>query len=249
MLCGRLPTKSWWLSGKRVVGRRPLLLSVSPSSRLTLTRSPVRSRGGLQSAGLQSVVVQQHGSTTHATRQTTLHSTTKTWSGTQAWEWQMNKNIKRTGSVLLNDALNTFFYLWLYGVGHMVKDHSDSEKGNPLPPHGLLFPINSSVFYYTPSNRQVAHTTAFVTPVVEHWLEQEIAQWNHHMKDRSDDPSHHEQTLLTRSYISLPKAWEWQMKKKMHQKNKNQIKILCLCVKYKVRTDKRVCCCECHVLK
>ena len=25
----------------------------------------------------------------------------------------------------------------------MVKDHSDSEKGNPLPPHGLLFPINS----------------------------------------------------------------------------------------------------------
>ena len=25
----------------------------------------------------------------------------------------------------------------------MVKDHSDSEKGNPLPPHGLLFPISS----------------------------------------------------------------------------------------------------------
>ena len=24
----------------------------------------------------------------------------------------------------------------------MVKDHSDSERGNPLPPHGLLFPIN-----------------------------------------------------------------------------------------------------------
>ena len=31
-------------------------------------------------------------------------------------------------------------YLSLYGVRHMVKDHSDSEKGNPLPPHGLLFP-------------------------------------------------------------------------------------------------------------
>ena len=31
----------------------------------------------------------------------------------------------------------------LYGVRHMVKYHSDSEKGNPLPPHGLLFPINS----------------------------------------------------------------------------------------------------------
>ena len=25
----------------------------------------------------------------------------------------------------------------------MVKAHSDSEKGNPLPPHRLLFPINS----------------------------------------------------------------------------------------------------------
>ena len=28
-------------------------------------------------------------------------------------------------------------------VRHMVKDHSDSERGNPLPPHGLLFPISS----------------------------------------------------------------------------------------------------------
>ena len=25
----------------------------------------------------------------------------------------------------------------------MVKDHSDSKRGNPLPPHGLLFPIIS----------------------------------------------------------------------------------------------------------
>ena len=24
---------------------------------------------------------------------------------------------------------------------------------------------------------RIAHTTAFVTPVVEHWLEREIAQW------------------------------------------------------------------------
>ena len=49
---------------------------------------------------------------------------------------------ERERNVLFNDALNTF-YLRLYGVRHMVKDHSDSEKGNPLPPHGLLFPINS----------------------------------------------------------------------------------------------------------
>ena len=50
---------------------------------------------------------------------------------------------------------------------------------------------------------RLAHTTAFVTPVVEHWLEREIAQWVHPMKNRSDDPSHNEQTLLPRSYISL----------------------------------------------
>ena len=51
-------------------------------------------------------------------------------------------NRRKEGNVLFNDALNTF-YLRLYGVRHMVKDHSDSEKGNPLPPHRLLFPINS----------------------------------------------------------------------------------------------------------
>ena len=27
----------------------------------------------------------------------------------------------------INDALNTF-YLLLYGIGHMVKDHSDSKR-------------------------------------------------------------------------------------------------------------------------
>ena len=35
---------------------------------------------------------------------------------------------ERERNVLFNDALNTF-YLRLYGVRHMVKDHSDNEKG------------------------------------------------------------------------------------------------------------------------
>ena len=52
-----------------------------------------------------------------------------------------------------------------------------------------------------PTDR-IAHTTAFVTSVVEYWLEGEIAQWVHH-EDRSDDPSLHERPLLPRSYISL----------------------------------------------
>ena len=49
---------------------------------------------------------------------------------------------RKEGNALFNDTLNTF-YIRLYGVGHMVKDQSDSESGNPLPPHGLLFPIRS----------------------------------------------------------------------------------------------------------
>ena len=62
----------------------------------------------------------------------------------------------------------------------MVKDHSDSEIGNPLPPHGLLFPISSKGSFICIIPNRIPHTTAFVTPVVEHWLEREIAQWVHH---------------------------------------------------------------------
>ena len=62
---------------------------------------------------------------------------------------------------------SALFYLRLYGIGHIVKDHSDTERGIPLPPlHGLFY-------MYHPTDR-IAHTTAFVPPVVE------IAQWIHH---------------------------------------------------------------------
>ena len=43
---------------------------------------------------------------------------------------------------LFNDTINTFC-LWLYDVRHMVKDHSLSERGNQLAPHGLRIPISS----------------------------------------------------------------------------------------------------------
>ena len=65
----------------------------------------------------------------------------------------------------------------------MVKDHSDSERGNPLPPHGLLFLISKGFYMHHPIDR-IVHTTAFVNPVVEHWLEREIAQWVQPMKYR-----------------------------------------------------------------
>ena len=62
-------------------------------------------------------------------------------------------NERKEGNVLFNDTLNTF-YLRLYGVRHMVKDHSDSERGNPLPPHGLLLPISSKGSFICISHRQ-----------------------------------------------------------------------------------------------
>ena len=60
-------------------------------------------------------------------------------------------------------------YLRLYGVRHKVKDHSDSDRENPLLPHGLLF--QQRFFYMHHPTDRIIHTTAFVPPVVEHWLE------------------------------------------------------------------------------
>ena len=62
----------------------------------------------------------------------------------------------------------------------MVKDHSDSERRNLLPPHRLLFPISSKGSYLCIIPDRIPHTMAFVTTLVEHWLEQEIAQWVYH---------------------------------------------------------------------
>ena len=53
---------------------------------------------------------------------------------------------ERERNVLFNDALNTL-YLRLYVVRYMVKDHSDSEKRNPLPPHRLLLSISSKGYF------------------------------------------------------------------------------------------------------
>ena len=84
----------------------------------------------------------------------------------------------------------------------MVKDHSDSERGNPLPQHRLLFPISLQwLFYKHHTTDKISHSTAFVTSVMKHWLEREIVQWVHY--EGAIRPSHHERTVLPRSYISL----------------------------------------------
>ena len=72
--------------------------------------------------------------------------------------------IQREREMFYLTTLNTF-YLRLYGVRHMVKDHSDSEKGNPLPQHRLLLSINSKGSFICTIPDRITHTMAFVTPV------------------------------------------------------------------------------------
>ena len=65
-----------------------------------------------------------------------------------------------------------FIYGYMASDIIMVKDHSDNDRRNLLLPHGLLFYISSKgVFYVHHPTDRIAHTTAFVSPVMEHWLE------------------------------------------------------------------------------
>ena len=70
---------------------------------------------------------------------------------------------------------STHFILRLFGLRHMVKDHSDNKRRNMLPPHGLLFPISSKGSFIC----TIPQTGQYI-PVMEHWLELEITPWVHH---------------------------------------------------------------------
>ena len=50
----------------------------------------------------------------------------------------------KEGNVLFNDALSTF-YLRLYGVRHMVKNHSDCERGNVKEGRKKMFLFNDAL--------------------------------------------------------------------------------------------------------
>ena len=60
----------------------------------------------------------------------------------------------KEGNVLFNDTLNTF-YLRLYGIRHMVKDHTDSERKETSCHHmGYSFQLAARVLLYASSHRQ-----------------------------------------------------------------------------------------------
>ena len=81
------------------------------------------------------------------------------------------------------------FYILLHGGGpilftvrHMVKDHSDSERENPLLLlRGLLFPISSKGSFICTIPQTGQH---ILQPLLQHWWStnflREIAQWVHH---------------------------------------------------------------------
>ena len=78
------------------------------------------------------------------------------------------------------------FILRLYGVRHMLKDNSDSERGNPCRHIGYFFRLAARFLNMHQHTDKIEHTTAFVTPVMEHWLHLRIYGVIYMVKDNSD---------------------------------------------------------------
>ena len=58
---------------------------------------------------------------------------------------------------------------------YMAKDHSDRERKHAAATTwAILFNYQQGIFYMHHPRYGIAHITAFVIPVVEHWLEREI---------------------------------------------------------------------------
>ena len=71
---------------------------------------------------------------------------------------------------------------------------------------GYSFRLTARVLLYAPSHRQDSTYHSLCYTSCGSLAGTEIPQWVHPMKDQSDNPSHHERTLLTQSYISLPRG-------------------------------------------
>ena len=75
---------------------------------------------------------------------------------------------RKEENILFNDALNIilFMVIWRQTYG---------KENKLLPLHGLQFPISSKCSFIVQHHPEwIAHTLAFVTPVMEHWLEREM---------------------------------------------------------------------------
>ena len=79
-----------------------------------------------------------------------------------------DKSGRKEGNVLFNDTLNTF-YLWLYGIGHMVKDHSAKER---KPASAITWATQKDLLYAL--SHRITYTITFVTPVMEKEISQSV---------------------------------------------------------------------------
>ena len=70
---------------------------------------------------------------------------------------------RKEGNVLFTTH-SAHFILRLYGIGHMVKYHSDSERNSAAATWATLYNQQQGFFY-------MHHRTDMIAPVVEHWLE------------------------------------------------------------------------------
>ena len=93
--------------------------------------------------------------------QNTIQLPIKAWTDDLA-ELHLALKANKDGNVLFNDTRNTF-YLQLYGIRHKQKDHSETERRNPLLPlYWLVFTIRD-LYTYHPTHRLVHTTTCYTS--------------------------------------------------------------------------------------
>ena len=103
-------------------------------------------------------------------------------------------NEEKEGNVLFNYTLKTFL-IWLYGVGHMIKDDSYRKMKLLLPLHGLLsFRLSARGLLYAPPHRQDSNFMAFVN---------HISKWHLGNVDNTRQIKVHMQSVLILTYSVL----------------------------------------------
>ena len=64
-----------------------------------------------------------------------------------SFDFEVSSEYKTFFNFCCLEGRKEMFYLTTHSThfiyGYMASDHADSERGNPLPPRGLFFPINS----------------------------------------------------------------------------------------------------------
>ena len=79
-------------------------------------------------------------------------------------------------NVLFNNALNTIL-CQIYGKG---PSRQQKRKFAATTTYSTLSDYQQGVYYMHHPTDKITHTTVYVTPVLEHWLEWEITPWVHH---------------------------------------------------------------------